>query len=166
MTHDDLVYAAGLFDGEGCIQIARQKHARGRNKKAYFMLVTLTMVDPLLPSWLHRGFGGTLFLSRLSRKNPAHRDAWFWSACGANALHFLEVVGPFMRQKKPQADVAIDYQKRNHRVMSSDAKDVFYMTLRQLKRINVGDLPKIAPVRLPDESQGVLVFTRDSEEVA
>ncbi|GAI94911.1 unnamed protein product, partial [marine sediment metagenome] len=92
MNEVDLAYAAGLFDGEGCISISRKQ--RGR----YFDLICrVGICDKEVPTLLQKQFGGSVYES--------HRDglktSWQWTVCSKNALSFLEAVCGHLRIKKP-----------------------------------------------------------------
>jgi hypothetical protein len=66
ITHDDLVYFAGLFDGEGCVTL--QEGRRGH--------LVVGMTDMATMWWVHDTFGGTL--STEPRPNPKHSTLYKW----------------------------------------------------------------------------------------
>lgn len=144
MDRDDLIYLAGLFDGEGYIGIA--KNSRAKTGPSYMLQIALTMTDPYAPSLLHQTFGGSLYLTKRSIVNPKHADAWSWFCASVKAAEALRQLHPFIRIKKPQADLALEYQAVVGRVRpqpgfaSKQPEEVralrehYYMRLRALKR--------------------------------
>lgn len=103
----DTAYAAGLFDGEGCIRIATQK--RG-NHLGYQLIVCVNMTDPRPLLALQRAYGGS-FYPGTGRKNPNHRKLCCWTICARGALAFLELIRPWLIVKAQEADLAIEFQK-------------------------------------------------------
>lgn len=137
----DLAYIAGFFDGEGSITIHQNWRPSPRGKSPNHTLqVSIGNTDPSILIWLHANFGGSL-VSRQSR--PRHRDVTQWTVRAASALPFLVAIRPFLRMKKRQADVAIEYQKTKSmrgpiRVTPEDIqwREAQRETLRQLNGRN------------------------------
>ncbi len=99
----DLTYSAGLFDGEGYITIGEARKARGGgfNLKAG---VNLTRDVGALEG-LHHLFGG----SYKPRENAKYK-AWF--VCGAKAASFLKSMLPYLKIKKEEAQLALEFYSR------------------------------------------------------
>jgi len=100
-----LAYAAGLMDGEGCIQILRWYSKK--NKRHYHRLdVSIGQKDmrPLL--WLKEHFGGRIQDNwTIKKKTFAH-----WKLTDKNAEIFLRLIRPYLILKGEQADVAFAYR--------------------------------------------------------
>ena len=117
MRKVDLAYVAGLIDGEGTICIHRNKV---KNQKVYLQLrVDITNTNEWLIQWLKFAFGGHTDVSRRDGKGKNWKPAWRWSLSSNRASTFLTLVLPYLRLKKPQAELAINFQKargnRGHR---------------------------------------------------
>jgi len=106
MKRTDLAYSAGLFDGEGCIQIIKTK--RGPNRRLqYYLRCTLEMANEHLPRLLQVHFGGHV----RHRKLPLPRqNQWEWVVASHAAADFLEVIYPYLILKKGEADVGLKFQ--------------------------------------------------------
>jgi hypothetical protein len=105
LTPADLAYAAGFFDGEGHIRI--QKHS---SRCATFMLqviVTQSTEQPL--DWFVASFGGTC-KKRLVPYKGTRKVRWDWQASSAVADNFLRLVYPYLRNKKDEADIALEFR--------------------------------------------------------
>lgn len=100
-------YFAGLFDGEGCIHISvHPPHGEGKN--VYHCLqVIISNTDVDIINYLHATFGGYVHL--LSPR-PRHRHCYEWVLRSRRARLFLECLLPFLRIKKEQAELAIEFQ--------------------------------------------------------
>jgi hypothetical protein len=107
-----LAYVAGLFDGEGSIVIGCNKPDAvwGRKVPSYWLQVSITNTDRPLIDWLHATFGGHIsdYSHSVSRKN--RRPCWAWRTIGGQARGFLQNISPYLRIKKDQALLAIEFQ--------------------------------------------------------
>ncbi len=86
----DLVYAAGYLDAEGCFRFHRTP------------TVTVTNTYPYTLMFLRAMFGGSI---RTKPEVPNSRTAYEWCAFGDNARNCIKRVLPFLREKKPQAEI-------------------------------------------------------------
>ena len=106
----DKAYIAGLFDGEGSVSIlsTMQKNLkefkRGR-KLTLLAYVTNTNEDIL--NWLNKIFGGNKkFKASGLGKKPCFR----WQVGTRTAKEFLEIIYPYLKIKKRQAEIGIEFQ--------------------------------------------------------
>ena len=95
----DKAYAAGFFDGEGCVRIAAPRGNRG-----YTVIVSVGQKDvaPLL--FLRKIWGGQI----------AHRmktDSSEWTISSALAGEFLSAIAPYLKCKKEVSRLALELQK-------------------------------------------------------
>lgn len=112
MKNTDLAYTAGIIDGEGCIHIRKQWDKRYKGCYKYTMMVSLASTDEWLPRWLQLAWGGSVRLNDRSKDNPKWKSAYQWQVASRIALLFLEAISPYLIIKKPQAEIAISFQKR------------------------------------------------------
>lgn len=110
MKRTDLAYFAGIIDGEGSISLIK------RNKRTKSNTFTLTVIVGNTNEWLIQqlkfSFGGGVYLIEGGGNN---KDSWQWKICARKALIFLESVYPYLKIKKPQARIAITFQKHKKR---------------------------------------------------
>ncbi len=100
-----LAYAAGLFDGEGSINIHASMRDDGlENRFALTAQVAITDVDVINFLWIN--FGGTARVQK-----GTNRDLNVWVVGSEEACLFLCLVYPFLIAKKKQAEYAIRYYK-------------------------------------------------------
>lgn len=111
MRKTDLAYTAGIIDGEGSIQI--HKYPRKKHKRRYVLslLVRVKNTNQWLCNWLKFAFGGSVYLS----STPAGKPIWEWSLETKQAGEFLKLVLPYLRIKRPEAELALQFQARKTR---------------------------------------------------
>ena len=102
-------YAAGLIDGEGCITMNKYWDKRGKpNNHRYWVIVIIGMTDeePLRALW--EKWGGSL--TRRKRANKKWKLVWVWQISCQKAYRFLEDILPYLKAKRPQAMVALQFR--------------------------------------------------------
>ena len=89
MVDTELAYAAGLFDGEGSISLARQ-----RNNRSHSPQVAVASNGCEVLRWLQKLFGGSI-VTKQPRK-PAHSVSYDWRLTDRRALTFLHLIRPYL----------------------------------------------------------------------
>ena len=98
----DLAWAAGFFDGEGCVRV---HHSKG---DSYRLALSVSQADerPLLH--LRNILGG-----RINDKSPARpnrRRQWQWAASTREAASALRAMLPYLVLKNGEASLALMFQ--------------------------------------------------------
>lgn len=106
MKKTDWAYLAGFFDGEGCISLYKND---GRH---YRLEICMANTNEWVAKWFHFVFGGTLYLEEASKKNPKWRDVWRWQLRSRKTQYFLISLLPYLKLKKPQAELALQFLER------------------------------------------------------
>jgi hypothetical protein len=101
-----LAYFAGLFDGEGCINVTEVKPRPGRCSPTFQTLAQVSMTDRRSLDLLMDSFGGSI---RLASKKGA-RPIWIWRVYHKTAKQFLEAILPYLVVKKLQAELLIELE--------------------------------------------------------
>lgn len=99
----ELAWAAGLFDGEGCI------HALKRQENTF--QVSLGMVDECTVNRFAQiiGYSRPLSVQWHSKRNPKHNDAYYWrTSKREDILVVLKRLFPYLVTKRPEALVVIN----------------------------------------------------------
>ena len=98
MKSQNLAYAAGFVDGEGCFQI-------GKNG-AVSLAVTNTSRAALESLTTSLGVG------KIARRNQrVNKTQWIWTAYGAECVHSIMELMPYLIDKKPQAETIIEFKR-------------------------------------------------------
>lgn len=136
-------YVAGLFDGEGCVRIAKNKT---RRNACYQLYVSINMSDPRAIKKVLETFGGKLYTSRKASK-PTHRILFSWVACSQKAADFLRQIRPFVTVKADEIDVALEFQShidsmgrqwRRNKILCSDIiayRESLFQKISSLKHV-------------------------------
>lgn len=124
MTKADLAWAAGFFDGEGCIRVTK---AYGGSFGSLVVSISNTDIEPL--EWIQERWPATLH--RCSGQAANRKQAWIWIACARKALPFLIAIRPFVRRSavRRKIDRALAFQagKRDNVKYMSRAKRSRYI---------------------------------------
>ena len=137
MKKTDLAYIAGIIDGEGCIGIYKGKS--GRKKKEYYHLqVVVRMTNEWIIRWLYFAFPGS-FSEHTYPKEINRLKIWTWQLTGEKALIFLELIYPYLKLKKQQAEIAINFQKaKNIKNWATDEQ----IAINEAQKIMISNLKK------------------------
>ncbi len=108
-----IAYAAGLFDGEGCISLSKS-HGRNGLTPWYQLHVKVSMTDLSPLELLHDSFGGSVCTMnapsrKLTAKGNLKRVIYQWQLKQYEAGAFLEAVLPWLLVKSRQAQLALEY---------------------------------------------------------
>ena len=143
MKKTDLAYAAGLFDGEGCITITKQYYKKADGSKSYFHVLRLTvgMTDDWPIQWLADHLAGNI--SPHKPTNKKYRMQWRWEARGRQAERALRLMMPWLKVKKKQAEFALLFRgtftnctKKTLPEMFG-LREAFYNRMKTIKQVTV-----------------------------
>ena len=119
MKKVDYAYIAGLFDGEGCIFIGKFWHKRD-NYRQYVLRVKVALREKWIPEWLFFAFNCGR-LNNIKQTKTSGATIWCWTVEGNNAVEFLKTILPYLKLKRTQADLAIQFQ--NNRIKGKHTTD-------------------------------------------
>lgn len=108
---EGLAYAAGLFDGEGCIHISRQKKKTARRKFIYRLVATVAQnhLETLIDFQTLAGVEGRIYRRR--RSGTSNRDSFALNYDGKRAAELLKRLSPLLLRKRDEAELALHFQK-------------------------------------------------------
>ena len=93
----DMAYVAGILDGEGCF--------RWHNSPC----IGVDTTSKETAQTLYDLCGGSC--SVLKRKTNANKTVFRWTIYGANAVNLCRLIGPYLTEKKMQAELLISLVK-------------------------------------------------------
>lgn len=105
-----LAWAAGFFDGEGCVMVEKSKELACKHGFRTSLHVTVTQTSkPCLELFLAR-FGGSILTSENRTPNGRRWAVQYrWVARNEEALAFLFAIKPYVVVKKSQVCAALAY---------------------------------------------------------
>ena len=108
----DIVYTAGLIDGEGSIIISKARRNNPKYKcPHYILMVTCTNTDEDIIQWMYDNFGASKVVRKRQHDHPYWKDAYEWNISANKALVFLKLIETYIRIKKKQIKLAIHFQE-------------------------------------------------------
>jgi len=127
MNKKDLIYSAGFIDGEGCLTTGHK----------FAFRLTISSTDKSILEWLQSKFKGNINNQWLP-KNPNHNMAWKWVLCKkSDLLTFLLAIIPYLKLKKSQAQLIINYMKTypNRRKKNEISnREIDFLKIKELLR--------------------------------
>ena len=97
---EDLAYIAGVIDSDGCISI-------NKDIKKYKPTIEIVQVQPEAINFMNKIFEGKI-IKKSNHKN--RKDLYRWRIQSRNNLKiFLEAILPFLKIKRKQAKIVINY---------------------------------------------------------
>jgi hypothetical protein len=106
----NIQYAAGLFDGEGMVRIARWEKP-GSVHVRYALYVSIGMTHrPVIEQWQEE-FGGKIYMNRHDLRNKKHRIQYNWSVGSQIAADCLYKLESYLIVKKMEARIGIALQE-------------------------------------------------------
>jgi len=122
---NDVAYIAGFFDGEGCVRIKRAN--QGGN--SYYITATITNSNKAILEYIKDIFGGKV---RQAEKK-ANRVIYHYELTSAEAVDMLKTLMGFLREKRPQAELAVDFHNiKEH--LKPEQKENMYQQMCNLKK--------------------------------
>jgi len=103
----DIPYLAGLVDADGCISARKQLDKRC-GKHTYTTKLGVSNASQPLVDWLLTRFGGGVSLSNRG-KLETRQPSWRWEISGKSAGPILIALLPFLRVKRAQAELALQF---------------------------------------------------------
>ncbi len=96
-------YLAGFIDGEGYVGLVRVNDPRTTTKRYHTARLDVANTKREVLDEFKNLYGGTV--KEIIRKNKHHKTAYHWVLSNQKVFLLLEDVYPYLRLKKPQADV-------------------------------------------------------------
>jgi hypothetical protein len=109
-------YIAGVIDGEGSIYVERAKRKNGGWR--YRIVVSLLMCDQPTVEFIATATGRPMWKKTLSRKGLTRREFGYvltWR--NGPAAAFLKSILPYLRGKRPQAELCLSFHKQVAKVL-------------------------------------------------
>lgn len=139
-TETDLAYVAGLFNGEGNINMAKARAKSGATR--YTLHIRITNSDLPLIEDVHSLLGGVI--SRRSRTSLTRRPLYDVIWCSTSAQEILKLLLPYLKSiKRREAVIAIGFQdlvddKASHNTpltqLELEVREILYRRSRDLKK--------------------------------
>jgi len=109
-------WAAGFFDGEGCIRVNKPTKRNLGN-----LCVSISNTDEAVVRWFQKKWPG-YFKPYRDCKNKNRKPAFMWIIASLNAVAFLKYIQPYVKRGviKTKIRLAIEYQEQKLQHASYD----------------------------------------------
>ena len=119
ISQSDIVYFAGLFDGEGHVAYKqypcadkRYKNKKGKPKKylQWTIKLEVNMTDKDIIYWIHDTFGvGSVAKKPPGKGQMGKRMQWRWRCSHRDAFHMCKLIWPYTKVKLHKIEKIIDH---------------------------------------------------------
>ena len=106
-----LAYLGGFFDGEGCIHLAKQNFKDPERRATFRMKLVLVQNNLEMLEFFKQELGVQGKIHRITRTQKQNRQCYDLLYDGASAFEVLRRLLPYLRRKKPEALVALEYEQ-------------------------------------------------------
>lgn len=139
----DLIYLAGIVDGEGTIT-SMNHVSRATGNPSMHLRMSVANTDPGLMQWLYETFGGTVNAPRPTR-SPRHKPVQLWYVNAGSAVALCQRLLPYLKIKRRHAEILIalfsltftyDNPANIGRYVSSETYAARAVLLEELQRLN------------------------------
>lgn len=150
-------YAAGFFDGEGCVSLfymalRRWKSDPSKRIHGFRLVVVISNTDWQIIKLFRARFGGQAYQDMCRPAVPSRKPIYTWRINGADLqTYFLRAILPFSLVKKAQVEIALKYLETSvgagRRVSQSswDIRLICYKKMQALNKRGIGAGHKIEP---------------------
>jgi len=152
MHENDLAYAAGFFDAEGCVLIAKSKGTTGMIHPLYYLCVKMGVTNQSIMNWFKYQFGGSL--TAITGKKKQKKILFHWQISTKPAEIFLRQIFLHLQLKKPQTELAFQFQNEMRRKKPRKRVSPEFLRLReklknQISLLNRGHFN--GRIKIPDK---------------
>jgi hypothetical protein len=149
----DLIYLAGLVDGEGTITALRQTRVQTGNESIHCRVIVANTYEPLM-EWLANTFGGKLSAPHKTR-SPLHKPVLTWYVGSTQAVLLCQHLVPYLKVKRRQAEIVIalstlGYERsgnRRGRYVLPATRAARAPLLAEMRQLNYRGVPAPTPVQ-------------------
>lgn len=128
MNDSDIIWAAGIIDGEGCIRLSK-------NGNYYYPRLTVEMTHKPTIVRLHEMLGGSIHKVKRNRKMRYERTLWVFDISSVKLGNIIEMISPYIFTKKDEFDIIKEYyqmyKSKTKRYFTSE--DIIYFSLLKEK---------------------------------
>ena len=108
VTREDLIYLAGLIDGDGCFFISKRVKPTAAGAIQYMIKLQVQCINEALIDGLLSTFGG---VKVINRKKPPRNNLYGIEFTGNILTHICELLIPFLRLKKLNAENILEMRR-------------------------------------------------------
>lgn len=119
LDETEKAYIAGFMDGEGSISLGKDyPRVNGHKTKIqYNLVVSMCNTNKEIVEWFKQELGGSITIRKWT-KGKNHKQAYQWNLKSNQAIDFLKEILSYLKIKKQQAELAIEFQKHKREIVN------------------------------------------------
>ncbi len=98
-------YIAGFFDGEGSIGIYKSRRLPRTVNQTMYLSLAISNTDLNVLEFIRNSCGGCV----IKAKFKTNMQVWHWHAYSREGAHILQTIFPYLRVKRAQALIALEF---------------------------------------------------------
>lgn len=107
LSEIQLAWAAGIIDGEGTVSFTVRKPKDVQKSKRIQPIVEVEITNKEIVFLFQKWFGGFIWYRKKRKEKWA--GIWLWRVTSRKALVCLQLVFPYLRIKKSQAEIIFEF---------------------------------------------------------
>lgn len=111
ISKENIIYFAGLFDGEGCVRIGKYKNQEGKLRYRAFLQIGMTTKEVLL--WLRNNVSGNFYYCKPN--NSRSKPSYEWNVRMKEGEGIVKQALPYFIVKKEQAKIYLKFCKTQYK---------------------------------------------------
>ena len=123
VDNNKLAYITGIIDGEGYIGIKRD-HVKGRGiNPVFYERISIASNSKDILEFISNFLGvGKMYIHKHSKLSK--KAYWSWETSNLKAVYVIKMIYPFLRIKKPEADLVLKLSKNKVKKYGTLPKEV------------------------------------------
>ena len=110
MTHSELIWLVGFYEGEGsCGCYRKTSYSKAGEKYVYphgSLTVTIAQKDRQIIDWIQKKLGYGSVRIRPQKSTSLGGSVWIWNACHSDAYRFLRLIRPYLKINRRKVQLA------------------------------------------------------------
>jgi len=127
MNKKDIIWLAGFFDGEGCINITKFR-------QYICPRIMVSNTNKKVLEFIQENYGGDIRENSTNKKNhPNWKSGYTYRLQHTKAVKFIKDIFPYLKVKKEQAKLLLQFYNKSYLVtIKQPTLNAKYRTIRKL----------------------------------
>ena len=105
---NNIIYFAGIFDGEGCVMIVKTMRIKRKEiSPDYYLKLSISNTNKNIMEWIKDNIGGNYIL--YISKRQKEKDVYKWFLSGERAYNLLIKIFPYSIIKNKQIKIGMEF---------------------------------------------------------
>ena len=137
MNKEILAYVAGFLDAEGGFSIRKYRDKNQKQNYGIYIGFRVSNTNKEILEYLSKLFGGSVGEHKLNKNVGKWKKAYRWQISARKAYNLLIQIYPYLRIKKPQADLMLKFRKTLTNSTRAISKELWKKRFALKKQMNI-----------------------------